>query len=68
MKPGDRFGHASRAAAFMLNFIDPEVNWIHVDFYGPAHLKKAAPPMPLMATGANTTTCLNLLRKYEEKL
>jgi leucyl aminopeptidase len=65
MKPEDKYGHASRASAFMLNFIEPGVNWLHVDFYGPAHLKKAHPPMPLLATGINTQTCLNLLRKLK---
>lgn len=63
MKPENKLGHASRAAAFMLNFIEFGVNWLHVDFYGPAHLKKARPPMPELATGFNTQTILNLIRK-----
>jgi leucyl aminopeptidase len=61
----DTKGHSSRAAAFMLNFIDEGTAWIHVDFYGPAHLKKAYPPMPLYGTGFNTQTILNLLRKQK---
>lgn len=57
-------GHSSRAAAFMLNFIEENTAWLHVDFYGPAHLKKACPPMPMLGTGFNTQTLLNLLRKH----
>lgn len=59
----DMIGHSSRAAAFMLNFIDEGVSWIHVDYYGPAHLPKAVPPMPRFGTGFNTQAILNLLRK-----
>ena len=60
----DKLGHSSRAAAFMLNFIEEGTSWLHVDFYGPAHLKKACPPMPYLATGFNTQKVLNLLRKH----
>ena len=61
----DTLGHSSRAAAFMLNFIDEGTSWLHVDYYGPAHLKSACPPLPKYATGFNTQTVLNLLRKHE---
>lgn len=65
MKPEDRYGHSSRAAAFMLNFIEPGTNWLHVDYYGPGHLEKACPPMPRLATGYNTQTLLNMLRNSQ---
>ncbi|CAI2367309.1 unnamed protein product [Moneuplotes crassus] len=61
----DTKGHSSRAAAFMLNFINEGTSWLHVDYYGPAHLKSANPPHPKYATGFNTQTVLNLLRKHE---
>ena len=59
----DMKGHSSRASAFMLNFIEEDTKWVHVDFYGPAHLSKPYPPMPKYATGFNTQTVLNILRK-----
>lgn len=30
----DRYGGASKAAAFLENFIEKDVNWIHLDIAG----------------------------------
>lgn len=36
-----RYGGSSKAAAFLLSFIDKDVKWVHLDIAGPAIMPAA---------------------------
>lgn len=59
----DRKGHSSRAAAFMMHFVQEGTKWIHIDLAGPTYLESAKPPMPQYCTGFGTQSILNLLKR-----
>ena len=49
-----RYGGASKAAAFLQNFIEKDVKWVHLDIAGPAINAGAKPPQSQNGTGFGT--------------
>lgn len=60
-----RYGGSSTAAAFLENFVEKDVKWVHCDIAGPAYLKKPFNPMPSHGTGFGIQTLLRLLKDYQ---
>lgn len=58
----DRYGGASTAAAFLQNFVEKDVKWVHLDIAGPAMAKAAKPPLCADQTGFGASLLLNFLR------
>ena len=59
---GTRSGGASSAAAFLKQFVRPELSWAHLDIAGPAFITKAGPNCPAGATGFAVRTLIELAR------
>ena len=55
-----RYGGASKAAAFLERFVEKDVQWAHLDIAGPAMRQKAKPPMCANGSGF----AVNLLLDY----
>lgn len=54
-----RYGGASSAAAFLENFVEKGVKWVHLDIAGPAHSKEGC-------TGFGVYTLMDYLKLCEE--
>jgi leucyl aminopeptidase len=53
-----RYGGASSAAAFLLNFVEKDTKWAHIDIAGPAMAKAAKPPVCADQTGFGASLLL----------
>eukprot|EP01127_Copromyxa_protea_P018370 TRINITY_DN5771_c0_g1_i1.p1 TRINITY_DN5771_c0_g1~~TRINITY_DN5771_c0_g1_i1.p1 ORF type:complete len:525 (+),score=129.54 TRINITY_DN5771_c0_g1_i1:44-1618(+) len=60
-----RFGGACTAAAFLQEFIEPEVKWAHVDIAGPAMTSEKRGCVPKGGTGFGTQLLLQWLLTKE---
>mmetsp|Transcript_9301 Transcript_9301/g.15673 ORF Transcript_9301/g.15673 Transcript_9301/m.15673 type:complete len:165 (+) Transcript_9301:1219-1713(+) len=60
-----RYGGASSAAAFLLRFVEKDVNWAHIDIAGPAMAKAAKPPVCADQTGFGAALLLNYLKDQQ---
>jgi len=56
-----RYGGASSAAAFLLNFVEKDTKWAHLDIAGPAMAKGPKPPISGDQTGFGAALLLNFL-------
>ena len=57
-----RYGGASSAAAFLLNFVEKDTKWAHLDIAGPAMAKAPKPPINGDQTGFGAALLLNFIR------
>ena len=57
-----RFGGASTAAAFLLNFVEKDVKWSHLDIAGPAMRGTAKPPFCADQTGFGASLLLHYIK------
>ena len=60
-----RYGGASSAAAFLLNFVEKDTKWAHLDIAGPAMAKAPKPPICGDQTGFGAALMLNFIKNKE---
>lgn len=60
-KPSDYGGHASYAAAFLKEFIENDIPWVHLDIAGPAYYKAAKYGKKAGTTGVMIKSLVQLL-------
>jgi hypothetical protein len=63
----DRYGGASKGAAFLEYFIDKDKNWVHLDIAGPASTLGPGDCVSEGATGFGTQLVLKYLFNYSMK-
>ena len=60
----DRYGGASKGAAFLEYFINKETNWVHLDIAGPSSSSSQGVCVSEGATGYGTQLILKYLYNY----
>lgn len=63
---GGRYGGAITAGMFMLEFINKDVEWVHIDIAGPAFLNKKLGYFQKGGTGFGVRTLVELIGRLKE--
>lgn len=61
--PGVKFGNGSIASAFLETFIEPGVDWVHLDIAGPSYAPGGTTFSPPGGTGVMVETLVRVLRE-----